>query len=225
MRSACCWRSTFPSNGLLYRSLYDYVLPFRALRIPARMGVMVGFSLAVLSGYGTTRILERLRSRGARAALVATLSLIVLLESASMPIVLQPILPVPETYADLVRDRGLGPRSPMLEFPMAPEHDTTYMYYSTFHWERLVNGYSGFFPPSYIEMYRALDKFPDERSMSAIRERRVRYLTVHGERLRGDRYETLIVELDKRPDLTLISRRPSERVGQHGEISLYRVLY
>ena len=43
-------------NGLTYSPLYDYFLPFRALRIPARMGIMVGFSLAVLAGYGVTRI-------------------------------------------------------------------------------------------------------------------------------------------------------------------------
>ncbi|HMF97964.1 MAG TPA: glycosyltransferase family 39 protein, partial [Vicinamibacterales bacterium] len=29
-------------NGLIYRGLYDYFLPFKALRIPARMGLMVG---------------------------------------------------------------------------------------------------------------------------------------------------------------------------------------
>src|SRR4029079_11717347 len=37
-------------NGFAYRFLYDHLLPFRALRIPARMGVMSGFSLAVLAG-------------------------------------------------------------------------------------------------------------------------------------------------------------------------------
>ena len=46
-------------NGLIYRGLYDYFLPFKALRVPARMGLMVGFSLAVLAGYGAARIAER----------------------------------------------------------------------------------------------------------------------------------------------------------------------
>src|SRR5204863_863892 len=35
-------------HGITYGLLYRYVLPFRSLRIPARMGIMVGFSLAVL---------------------------------------------------------------------------------------------------------------------------------------------------------------------------------
>ena len=54
-------------NGLLYRALYDYFLPFKALRIPARMGLMVGFSLAVLAGYGVARIAGRLRSAAGAA--------------------------------------------------------------------------------------------------------------------------------------------------------------
>ena len=52
-----------------------------------------------------------------------------------------------------------------------------------------------------------------------------RYLVIHGERLLGARYETLIPDLDKRPDLTLLSRTPAARPGQHGEISVYRVVY
>src|SRR5207237_990317 len=50
-------------NGIVYRALYDYFLPFRALRIPARMGIMVGFSLAVLAGYGAARIGEMMPQR------------------------------------------------------------------------------------------------------------------------------------------------------------------
>jgi hypothetical protein len=48
---------------------------------------------------------------------------------------------------------------------------------------------------------------------------------VHGERLIGDRYWRFIYQLDRRPGLTLVSRRASEREGGHGEISLYRLSY
>ncbi len=37
---------SFGFNGIVYRTLYEYVLPFRALRIPARMAIMASFSLA-----------------------------------------------------------------------------------------------------------------------------------------------------------------------------------
>jgi hypothetical protein len=99
------------------------------------------------------------------------------------------------------------------------------MYYSTFHWQHLINGYSGFFPPSYLRVLNAMQNFPDEASFNAIKARGARYLFVHGERLYGARYEQLIPELEKRQDLKLISRRPAVGPNGHQEISLYRILY
>ena len=50
-------------NGFTYPLLYDYIRPFRGLRIPARMGLLVAFSLAVLAGYGVVRLTDAIRSR------------------------------------------------------------------------------------------------------------------------------------------------------------------
>ena len=103
--------------------------------------------------------------------------------------------------------------------------DASYSYYSTFHWQYLINGYSGFFPPSYVRLTRALPNFADQPSMDAIKSHGVRYLVIHGEYLLGNRYPTLIAELDRRPDLALVSRRPWQVPGKHAEISVYRVSY
>jgi hypothetical protein len=205
-------------NGISYRLLYDHVLPFRGLRIPARMGIIVGFSLAVLAGYGADRLIQ-----GRRRVAVA-IALLMLLEYASKPLDLRqmPTEP-PETYADLLRDVGDGPPTAIFEFPASPVDDPTYMYYSTFHWQHLVNGYSGFFPPSYQRVLNAMRGFPDEASMDAIKAHGARYLAIHGERLFGARYEELIPEVEKRRDLTLVSRRPAVGPDGHKEISLYRV--
>jgi hypothetical protein len=209
-------------NGIVYRALYDYFLPFHALRIPARMGIMVGFSLAILAGYGATRLAGLLRTETMRRTLLGTLGVLMLVEYASRPIELwaAPRHP-PETYADLMRDRGDSPTAVVFEFPTSVLADPAYLYYSTFHWQYLINGYSGFFPPSYVRLTRALKNFPDEPSMDAIKSHGARYLIIHGEYLRGDRYETLIPQLDRRPDLTLVSRHS----WMHREISLYRMSY
>jgi hypothetical protein len=211
-------------NGIIYRGLYDYFLPFKALRIPARMGLMVGFSLAVLAGYGATRIADRLRSVNARRAVLTAIGALMLAEYASHPLVLwaAPRQP-PQAYADLVRDAGDGPTSVIFEFPTGAMEDPEYLYYSTFHWQYLVNGYSGFFPPSYQRIVNAVRGFPDETSMNMIRSHGVRYLVIHGEWLFGARYEELVSELDRRPDLKLVSRHPWEREDKHAEISVYRV--
>jgi hypothetical protein len=208
-------------NGLSYRILYEYVLPFRGLRIPARMGIMVGFSLAVLAGFGADHLL-----RGRGTALAFVLAALMLLEYASRPLDLRRIpAEPPDTYADLLRDRGDSPTAALFEFPASSLDDPTYMYYSTFHWQHLVNGYSGFFPPSYTRLVDAVRTFPDEASMGAIKSHGARYLLVHGERLFGARYEELVPELAKRRDLTLISRHPAVGPGGHSEVSLYRISY
>jgi hypothetical protein len=51
-----------------------------------------------------------------------------------------------------------------------------YMYFSTSHWQPLVNGYSGRYPDSYIEFLHAVARFPDDRAISFLRRRRVRYV-------------------------------------------------
>jgi hypothetical protein len=213
-------------NGVVYRGLYDYFLPFKALRIPARMGLMVGFSLAILAGYGAARIAERLRSRTTRRVVLTLLGVLMLIEYASAPIELwaAPRRP-PQVYDDLVRDVGDGPTSVIFEFPTAMMEDPEYLYYSIFHWQNLVNGYSGFFPPSYVQIVNAVRDFPDERSISAIKQRGARYLVIHGEWLYGARYEELVAALDRRPDMTLVSRHPWQREDKHAEISVYRISY
>jgi hypothetical protein len=213
-------------NGFTYRVLYAYVVPFRAVRVPARMGIFVGFSLAVLAGFGVAAITDRVRGVNARRGLLVTLAALMLAEYASKPMDIE-VMPLgpPPAYADILRDKGDGPTATLFEFPISPGDDSTYMYYSIFHWQRLVNGYSGFFPASYEAAVSAVRRFPDEASMSAIKAHQTRYLVIHGERLQGARYETLIPDLDKRADLALLSRTPAARPGQHGEISVYRVLY
>ena len=147
-----------------------------------------------------------------------------LVEYASRPLELwaAPVHP-PESYADLVKDAGGGPTSVIFEFPTGAMEDPEYLYYSTFHWQYLVNGYSGFFPPSYRKIVHAVRGFPDETSMNMIASHGARYIVIHGEWLYGGRYEQLIAELDRRPDMRLVSRRPWQREDKHAEISVYRL--
>ena len=38
--------------------------------------------------------------------------------------------------------------------------EPVYMYFSTFHWHKLVNGYSGFSPPSYARLLGLVAEIP-----------------------------------------------------------------
>ena len=205
-------------SGMTFPLLYDYVLPFRSLRIPARAGIVTGFSLAVLAGFGVATV--------RRPAVLTTIAILLLAEYVSRPL---PVVTLPReapsVYADILRDNDANPQATLFEFPVSSQDDPTYMYYSTFHWQHLANGYSGFFPPSYIFLVNAVQHLPDDQSMRAIKSHGARYLLVHGERLFGGRYADLIAELNRRPELTFVTKGPAWREGQHGEISVFRVSY
>jgi hypothetical protein len=217
-------------NGWLYGSLYDHVFVFRALRVPARMAITVGLALAVLGGLGASRLLGAVRGRVAAWVLTATLLGLVLVDSWVAPLRLRVVSTTPpESYADLLRDKGDPPNPGMmrrrsdpdpavlLELPIARE-DATLMYYSTFHWQTLINGYSGFFSERYQGLLMQLERFPDPESEAALEGLGVRYVMVHGEFMREGEYQRLIAALDARaPDFRLVSRRP----WHSGEISLY----
>ncbi len=217
-------------NGWLYGPLYDYVYAFRGLRVPARMGITVGLALAVLGGYGATRVLGAVRGRAASWGVAGLLLGLVLADSWVAPLGLRVLATSPpESYADLLRDKGEQPEfrairrrsdpdpAVLLEMPIARE-DPTLMYYSTFHWQTLVNGYSGFASERYQGLLSQLERFPDPESEEALEALGVRYVMVHGEFMREGEYRRLIAALDARaPDFRLVSRRP-----WHGsEISLY----
>ena len=213
-------------HGLTYPVLYEYFVPFRALRIPARNGIIVGLSLAVLAGYGVARVAAMVRSPAARRIVLTGIGALIAAEYTSRPIrlIAVPLTP-PAAYGDVVRDKGDSPTTTLFEFPLSSKDDPTYMYFSTFHWQHLVNGYSGFFPPAYVFLANAVDSIPDNASLHAIKSHGARYLLLHGERLYVPRYNELVAQLDARPELTLLSRTPVVRNGEQSEISVYRISY
>jgi hypothetical protein len=93
------------------------------------------------------------------------------------------------------------------------------MYFSTWHWQQLVNGYSGFFPPSHGELLDRVHDFPSESSLAYLRSRGVSYVTLHGRFMHPVRFETTSAWLDARPDVQLVAKSP-----WHGaEARLYRI--
>ncbi|HSK11035.1 MAG TPA: hypothetical protein VK911_15740, partial [Vicinamibacterales bacterium] len=86
----------------------------------------------------------------------------------------------PPLYAWLARQ----PRGVVMEFPVPtpdrlPGDEARYAYMSTFHWMPLANGYSGYYPPSYLDRLNAVRRFPDQTAVNALRRAGVRYVVVH----------------------------------------------
>ncbi len=169
------------ARPLPYRLLFDYFPLFKAMRVPARFGVLAGLAVVALAGLGGAWAWERLaprfppqRRRVAGALLTVGLAGLLLAELASVPVALERVDLSPEAaapYQWLARQPDDGA---VLEFPiwLAPQPDGSLkrdlypvesleretalsMYWSTVHWKPIVQGYSGFTPRSQTEIFDA----------------------------------------------------------------------
>ena len=174
----------------LYRVFYKIFPPFQSIRVAARWGVMVTFSISVLAGFGARYLFEQ--SSPLRKRIICVLiPLILIAEYSCFPLKFH-IFPeqVPAVYRWLSFQQG---DFPIVELPMPSSaqevyKETRYMYWSTFHWKKLVNGYSGFFPEDYWDINGMMQKFPSEKSIALLRRLGVRYVIVHAAEFRRGRW-------------------------------------
>ena len=205
-------------NGATFTSLHAVLSPFKGLRVPARFSLLAGLTLAIFAGYGAARLLERRPRR--RVALTSAMLTLVIIEAVPrMP--LEPAWPEPPAiYASIA---GKQPPAVLAELPMPrdiyrSDFDARYLYFSTFHWQNLVNGNSGFFPPSYVELLANEQDFPNEAALAYLRSRGVQYVAMHGRFTNPERYGETVAWLDARPDVELVAAAPWEGA----ESRLYR---
>jgi hypothetical protein len=189
------------TNGFLYPLFYDWCLPFRGLRAAARYAMLAGLSLSVLAGFGTARLLAAVRTRRWRVAAAVAIAAVVLLEPRP-GVSVQPPPPLPGIYLGLER-RGV---EALAELPMRHAVNARYLYYSTFHWQPLVNGYSGALPASYRTVNAAAERFPDDYSISVLRAYGTSHVTVHEEFYGREVYRDVIAQFERRPDVALLGR-------------------
>ncbi|HEU4937628.1 MAG TPA: hypothetical protein VFT39_14305, partial [Vicinamibacterales bacterium] len=194
-------------RGYSYSFLHEYAAPFRALRAPARLGIFVVFALAVLAGFGYSFLVESLRVRHRRVLLAFLLMAMLTEYFTSVPLVTYPN-DAPAVYKLLATQ----PPGVVAEFPAPtpslrpgqdpkyglPGADPKYAYLSIFHWKPLINGYSGFYPASYIRRLLDLRRFPEPFSLRVLRREGVRYLVIHQSGYGEDRdvYEQILSTLE-----------------------------
>jgi hypothetical protein len=207
-------------NGFLFSGLHSVFLPYRGLRVPARMAILVGFSLAVLSGFGVARICRQMKTRKAAITAAVLLAAVAAVEYWPKVVVAPISTRPPSIYAQLPSDAPVV----LVELPLVrPDiaYEPYYMYFSTFHWHPLVNGYSGFSPPSYSPLVDAMASFPSDDSIAELRRRGVTHVVVHGAFFpRPEHYDRMIARLDESADLDFVA---AGHWYQH-KTRLYRLL-
>ena len=182
--------------GYSFSFLYYHVPLFDGLRAPARLGIFVVFFLAILAARGHAA-LEAASPRRLAPVLLAVVSGVLLLEYWSVPLRL---VPVPNNPPPLYAWLATQPRGVVAEFPTPnpealPGLEPRYAYMSTFHWMPTLNGYSGYYPSSYISRLEALDAFPGERAVETLRRSGVRYVIVHPDFYDAERRDRVLGEV------------------------------
>ena len=214
---------TFGAQGP-YLLLYKYFPGFSGLRVAARFHVFVMFGVAVLAAYGVAGLSRRLTHLKAKNVLLAALTLIILVEYLSLPIPLARVPvkdEIPEVYKWLAREKG---DFPVIELPL-PYGDnllfkleTPRVYYSTYHWKKLVNGYSGFFPKLYEELlfrYATRPAAPLVRDLKALG---VKVVIVHTSEMGRKKARRTLEDLD-------LLRDDVREVARFGQDRVYELLY
>jgi hypothetical protein len=188
------------SNGLIHPYLYEWFLPFRGLRVPARFAMLVGLSLSVLAGFGTERLAGFLQQRRWRIALVVVLCGVILAEPRPA-LNAMPLPRVPPVYSWF----SGRPTATIVEVPVWLPTGARYLYYSTSHWQRMVNGFSGAIPASYRSFHTAMRKFPDESALSVLRSNGVSHAVIHEEIYGTADYRNMIERIERSPSLVLVN--------------------
>ncbi len=173
-----------------YNLLYQFIPGFSSIRSPYRFAIFCALFLSVLAGWGMLRLFERLRPRW-RVVLIPMLVMLVLLEQWPLPLRL---VEVPRRVEELPRIYGhvrqLPSEAVLLELPLARgpseqhlEGEARALYYSSFHWLKIVNGYSGFSPLANIELKHIINESSPETVVAAFRAFGVQYVLAHEDKL------------------------------------------
>jgi hypothetical protein len=182
----------------LYAWLYEWVPLSRGMASPERVGVLVGFAVALLAGLAAAAVREP-----RRRLMIGALALWLPLEHWSLP---RPAVPVPVGAAvpgvyRWLAQHGTGP---VVELPLHPERSkrlwAAYLYFSTYHWRPVPIGRTSFYPPGHDLLAFHLRGFPDETSLTLLDRLGIHTVVVHPQMWTADeRLERLAaIEAERR---------------------------
>ena len=209
----CVALSMLPRTDI-FPLLYRMVPGFMAIRIVARIGQIVLLMLAVIAGFGVAGLHRRFGTARAWPVVAFAICGLVNLEALHATR-FRYFTEIPPIYDQLASVR----HAVVIELPFHPPDvffaNAGYMLNSTRHWHPMLNGYSGFQPPSYVETFNAIQGFPNAAALTALHDRGVTHIVVHADGFRGafgvERFES-------------IAQNPAlMRLGEDGDIQLYKL--
>ena len=162
-----------------YRWLYELLPGWQGIRVPGRLQTLTTLCLALLAAGGAQALADRVRARrGALAAGACAIALCAAVLADGWGFADHPTVPLAPP------GQSAAPQ-PALHLPADAPDNRRYVLWSTEGFPKLVNGRGSFIPRRFVALRRATARFPDERSVAALRRLGVRSVTVHLARARG----------------------------------------
>jgi hypothetical protein len=214
LSAAACFALAHP---IAYVPMMRVLPGLNGMRVPARFAAFVSLAAVLFAARGLDRLLDRMKTRQARAALLGVLALILALELAPRPVRwarLEREEDFPEVYHWIA---GREDIRALIELPVRPTSaDIAYMYYSTLHWKPIANGYSGYRPRSFVALTERMRFLPDDAGLDLLEEMWITHLVVHTKAFQG-RMPKL-----RRWEQAFLGKRV-ELVHDSGEARVYRL--
>lgn len=171
-------------DGLVYEPFVELAPGWEGLRTTGRLAFLWTLGLAVLAGMGAQRVATATRAllaaRGlppaGGVAVAAVLAAVVAYEGAPR----LPLATVPQPPAALAQAPG-----PRFHLPSDELNDTAYMLWSTDGFVPIANGGASYTPPGLRDLRARTTGFPDVTSVQVLRDRGLRTVVVHRDRLPG----------------------------------------
>ena len=172
----------------IYGFFYEHVPGFDGLRVPARYAMIAGVFLSIVAGTGAATLVQ------SRRTVVLSIACAYLVETAFLPMPVnvswggtfvqpparvEPAAAAPAVYQHIATMPDV---EVIAEFPFGDiSWELRYVYYSTVHWKRLVNGYSGAFPDRYKTRVALLERVASnpEAAWQALRDAGTTHVIVH----------------------------------------------
>ena len=166
----------------VYGWLYHIFPPMQGLRAAARFGNLFLLGMAVLGAFGMAAMRRRLQGRRVLAVGIGLVAL-ANLESLRAPLHYTRFDGIPAIYSLLAEEPN---RVVLVEVPFYPPNgffqNGRYVLNSTAHWQRLMNGYSGYTPGAYREYAASFWYFPQPHAIQEMRKAGATHVMVHPDR-------------------------------------------
>jgi len=205
---ACIFIALGP-DYIIYKIIY-YINPlFHGIRSPKRIAGIFTLCISILAGYGINNLLSSIKENISNLKkyfifYIIPLCLIIELTTAFYP---DEKIPTPDNIPPVYKWlAGIDIKTPIVEFPSDINNIRTamYTYFSSYHWKKMIHGYTGYYPPLSYIFNRLTSSFPDSISLKLLQSLGVEYIIVHPEYYPPGIWKQIIYSLNSKDEISLI---------------------